>query len=381
MAELSEKPHVIIIDDSKLMRVSIRNVLKDEFNLTEAVDGEQGWTSLCSDPTLQVVITDAQMPGIDGYELIARIRASENATIRAVPIIMITGADDQSARERALQAGATDFITKPFDRTQLLARTRALAKSDQTSRKLVQTSEALAEQGAVDPITGVSSRRFFVERGAQELAFSTRRAQDLSVIALHVDHFAELQKRLGEAHANQLLSWVAKKLKDTVRTEDTLARIDGAAFAVIAAGAGRLEGAVLCDRARKALSAAPFSEGGITTAITTSIGLVCLSFDKLDTIEKFLALADQRAVRAQNEGGNRTVASNAAEKKTPAPNEPIPSIDAALQLLAARNVDRLQPHFITLLRRMLPLFEIADQRLQLGLGDALATIKQRLEKK
>lgn len=380
MAELSEKPHVIIIDDSKLMRVSIRNVLKDEFQLTEAVDGEQGWTSLCSDPTLQVVITDAQMPGIDGYELIARIRASENATIRAVPIIMITGADDQSARERALQAGATDFITKPFDRTQLLARTRALAKSDQTSRKLVQTSEALAEQGAVDPITGVSSRRFFVERGAQELAFSTRRAQDLSVIALHVDHFAELQKRLGKAHANQLLSWVAKKLKDTVRTEDTLARIDGAAFAVIAAGAGRLEGAVLCDRARKALSAAPYSEGGITTAITASIGLVCLSFDKLDTIEKFLALADQRAVRAHSEGGNRTVASNAVEKKTPAPNEPIPGIDAALQLLAARNIDRLQPHFISLLRRMLPLFEAADQRLQLGLGDALATIKQRLKK-
>ena len=380
MTEPSEKPHIIVIDDSKLMRVSIRNVLKEEFHLTEAVDGEQGWAMLCSDPTLQVVITDAQMPGIDGYELIARIRASENATIRSVPIIMITGADDQSARERALQAGATDFITKPFDRTQLLARTRALAKSDQTTRKLVQTSEALAEQGAIDPVTGVSSRRFFIERGAQELAFSTRRNQDLSVIALHVDRFADFQKQHGQAQADQLLLWVAKKLKDTVRTEDTLARIDGATFAIIAAGAGRLEGAVLCDRARKALNATPFSESGVSTPITASIGLVCLSFDKLDNIEKFIALADQRAVRAHSEGGNRTVASNLPEKKIPATIEPAPGIEAALQMVAVRNFDRLQPYFITLLRRLLPLFEAADQRLQLGIGEALATIKKRLEK-
>ena len=380
MLSSAEKPHVIVIDDSKLMRVSIKNVLKDEFHLSEAVDGEQGWAMLCSDPSLQVVITDAQMPGIDGYELIARIRASEHATIRAVPIIMITGADDQSARERALQVGATDFITKPFDKTQLLARTRALAKSDQTTRKLVQTFEALAEQGAVDPVTGISSRRFFVERGAQELAFSTRRNQDLSVIALHVDQFADFQKPERQAQAEQLLLWVAKKLKDTVRTEDTLARIDGASFAIIAAGTGRLEGAVLCDRARKALNAAPFIEGGVSIPITASVGLVCLSFDKLDNIEKFLALANERAARACHEGGNRTVASNAPEKKTPVITEPTPSIEAALQMVATRNVDRLQPHFINMMRRMLPLFEAADQRLQLGLADALATIKKRLER-
>ena len=380
MTEPSEKPHIIIIDDSKLMRVSISNVLKEEFHLTEAVDGEQGWVMLCNDPALQLVITDSQMPGIDGLELIARIRASESATIRSVPIIMITGAEDELARERALQTGATDFITKPFDKPQLLARTRALTKSDQTSRKLVQTSEALAEQGAVDPVTGVSSRRFFVERGAQELAFSTRRNQDLSVIALHVDQFVDFQKQHGQVQVDELLQWVARKLKDIVRTEDTLARMDGASFAIISAGAGRLEGATLCERARRALNAAPFAEGGISTPVSASIGLVCLSFDKPDTIDKFLALADQRAARASSEGGNRAIASNLPEKRASEPVEPEPGIDSALQMVATHNFDRLQPHFITLLRRLLPLFEAADQRLQLGIGNALAIIKNRLEK-
>jgi len=380
MIDSSEKPHIIVIDDSKLMRLSISNVLKEEFHLTEAVDGEQGWAMLCSDPALQLVITDAQMPGIDGLELIARIRASENAAIRSVPIIMITGAEDESARERALQAGATDFITKPFDKPQLLARSRALTKSDQTSRKLVQTSEALAEQGAIDPVTGISSRRFFIERGAQELAFSTRRNQDLSVIALHVDQFADFKNQHGQGLADQLLLWIAKKLKDILRTEDTLARIDGATFAIISAGAGRLEGATLCERARKVISAAPLGESGTSTPVTLSIGLVCLSFDKLDNIEKFLELADQRAVRARSEGGNRAIASNLPDKKISEPVEPVPGIESALQMVAARNIDRLQPHFIALLRRMLPLFEAADQRLQLGIGEAIATIKNRLEK-
>lgn len=380
MTNPSEKPHIIVIDDSKLMRFSISSILKEEFHLTEAVDGEQGWAMLCSDPTLQLVITDSQMPGIDGLELIARIRASEDSSIRSVPIIMITGAEDESARECALQAGATDFITKPFDKTQLLARSRALTKSDQTSRKLVQTSEALAEQGAIDPVTGVSSRRFFVERGAQELAFSARRSQDLSVIVLHVDQFAIFQKQHVQTQTDQLLLWVAKKLKEIVRTEDTLARIDGATFSIISAGAGRLEGATLCERARKALNASPFGQNGISTLITASIGLVCLSFDKLDNIEKLLALADQRAARAHSEGGNRAIASNLPEKKVPEPVEPEPSIEAALQMVATRNFDRLQPYFITLLRRLLPLFDAADLRLQLGIGDALATIRRRLEK-
>lgn len=374
------RPRVIVIDDSKLMRVSIRNVLKDEFTLVEAESGEQGWDLLCADPTLQVVITDAQMPGIDGYELIARIRACDTAQLRSLPIIMITGADDETARERALKAGATDFITKPFDKTQLLARIRAHAKADNTTRQLAQTSETLAEQGAVDALTGISSRRYFIERGTQDLAFSVRRNQDLSVIALHVDRYGDLAKQLGQDAANKLLNWVAKKLKETVRTEDTVARLDGATFAIIAGAAGRMEAAVLCERARKALNSAPWTETGNPIAVTGSLGLVCLSFDKPASIEAFLSLANQRAARAQADGGNRFVAANAPAKKPATVAEPAPGIEAALQMVAARNTEKLQPHFLALLRRLLPLFETANEKLSLGIGEHLAAIKTRLQK-
>lgn len=380
MTTPTTRPRVIVIDDSKLMRVSIRNVLKDEFTLVEAESGERGWDLLCADPTLQVVITDAQMPGIDGYELIARIRACDTAPLRSLPIIMITGADDETARERALKAGATDFITKPFDKTQLLARIRAHANADNTTRKLAQTTETLAEQGAVDALTGISSRRYFIERGTQELAFSVRRNQDLSVVALHVDRYDDLLQQHGQAQADKILGWVAKKLKETVRTEDTVARIEGATFAIIAGAAGRLEAAVLCERARKALNGAPWTDSGQSIVVTGSLGLVCLSYDKPANIEAFLMLANQRAARAGAAGGNRTVAAEAVEKRPAATPEPTPGIEAALQMVAARNTEKLHPHFIALLRRLLPLFEAANDKLNLGIGEHLAAIKSRLQK-
>jgi diguanylate cyclase (GGDEF)-like protein len=381
MTTATERPRIIIIDDSKLMRVSLKNVLKDEFVIVEAENGEQGWELLLRDATLQVVITDAQMPLLDGYELIARVRASQATHLKEIPIIMITGADDQSARERALQTGATDFVTKPFDKTQLLARVRSHAKLDQTSRKLAETAEALAEQGAVDPLTNLSSRRNFIERGAQDLAAARRRNQDLSFIALHVDGFDAVVARHGKDTGDKVQTWVATKLKDMIRAEDTLARLDDARFAIVATGAGRLEGAVLCERARKAVSAAPFTDGAVTVGVTLSLGLACHSFDKPDNAETFLAMADRRAARAQHEGGNKIIASDAAEKKAAPVVELAPNVDSALQLLASKNLDRLKPHFLTLMRRVLPLFEAAESHLKLGIGDAIATIKTRLEKK
>lgn len=367
-----DKPRIIVIDDSKLMRVSLKNCLKEEFDIVEAENGEIGWAALISDPTLQVVITDAQMPVLDGYQLISRIRESDLAHVKQIPVIMITGADDETARERALNTGATDFVTKPFDKTQLLARTRSHAKFDQTARKL-------AAEGAIDPITHVNSRRYFNERGTQDLAFSKRRNQDCSVIALRVDRFDAIRNNHGEVIANDLLLWVAKKIKDTIRTEDTLARIDGATFAVIATGAGRLEGAVLCERARKAVFAAPFKHASGAIPATLSLGLVCYGHDRPENIEQFLAIAERRAARAQADGGNRMIAADAPEKKTDnVVVELIPNVDSALQMITAKNSDRLKPHLVALLRRVLPLFETADAQLKLGLGDALATIKQRL---
>ena len=121
------------------------------------------------------------MPHLDGYDLIARIRAHDDPRFQHIPVNMVTAADDEAARQRALELGATDCITKPFDKAQLLARVRAQARMDQTSRDLAETSEALIKHATDDALTGVRSRRYFLRRGEQDLAFASRHQQDLSV--------------------------------------------------------------------------------------------------------------------------------------------------------------------------------------------------------
>ena len=94
----AEKPRVLVVDDSRLMRKAIHKFIQGEFEATEAEDGEKGWEMLVGDDQIQVVIADVLMPRLDGYALICRIRAADEARIRDVPVIVITGAEDDETR-------------------------------------------------------------------------------------------------------------------------------------------------------------------------------------------------------------------------------------------------------------------------------------------
>ena len=114
------RPQVLVVDDSRVIRKAIDRVLGQEFDLVEAEDGEAGWEVLAKDARTQVVISDIQMPRLDGYGMICRIRAADDPRLRTLPIIVITSAEDDTTKERAYACGANDFILKPIDSHQLL---------------------------------------------------------------------------------------------------------------------------------------------------------------------------------------------------------------------------------------------------------------------
>ena len=110
--EPAAHPRVLIVDDSRMVRASITRLIRDAYEVREEGDGEAGWQTLLLDPTLQVVISDLSMPKLDGYGLLERIRASKISRIQSIPVIMISGDEDDAARAKAKDLGATDFITK-----------------------------------------------------------------------------------------------------------------------------------------------------------------------------------------------------------------------------------------------------------------------------
>lgn len=376
---VTDKVRVLVADDSRVIRKAINKILSNEFELIEVEDGETAWEHLLKDDSIEVLVSDIEMPKLDGYSLICRVRAAETERVRNVPIIVITGADDELTRERAFACGATDFIIKPIDGVQLLARTRAHAKLDQTTRRLGETATALEEQTAVDPLTQLHSRRYFIQRGVQDLAYAKRHNSDLSVIRIDIDNFRTIYKQHGDQVSDQILVWLAKILTATCRTEDTVARIGGGEFAIIAPSSGRMEAAVLCERVRTAVAAEPFKHANLSIALTTSLGLSTLGRDPGESIEELLGLAEQRMTLAKAAGGNRLGVSY--QEEAPKPEEAVieqPDLETALMMLGANEGGKLVPFLPDLIGRCMPLLEFCNKKLDLGLGFAIESLKDKL---
>lgn len=153
----SNKARILVVDDSRVMRKAIERILDKEFDLIEAGDGEAGWDALNSNPDIDVVISDVQMPILDGYGMICRIRAADDKRVSDVPIVVITSADDETTKERAYACGANDFVIKPIDSNQLLTALRG-----HTGSKL---AAAATDKSGIDPLTLVSNRDAFVQTG------------------------------------------------------------------------------------------------------------------------------------------------------------------------------------------------------------------------
>lgn len=374
-----DKPVVLVIDDSRVIRRAIEKILSGEFTLIEAEDGEAGWQCLANDPQVQVVISDVEMPKLDGYSLICRIRASDERRLRDLPVIVITGAQDDQTRERAFACGATDFIVKPIDGVQLRARARAHARLDQTARKLNETAKSLEEQTAVDPLTELHSRRYLLQRAAQDLAYAKRHGQDLALLRIDFDNFRDVYRRYGDDGCDRMFIWLARHLRANTRTEDTPARIRGGEFAILAPSCDRQEAAALAERLRRAVAEVPFDLDGTRVALTLSLGLATLNGDRVDTVDDLMARAEQRLTLAKAAGGNQL--GLGYEEEVPAPEEAVfeqPDLETALTLISAGDGGKLLPYLPDLLARVLPLIELCDHQLELDLALTLNTLKERL---
>jgi CheY-like chemotaxis protein len=154
------RPTVLIVDDSRLMRVAIKKILKDEFELIEAVDGEDAWSRLMEDPAIACIFSDLSMPNLDGYGLLARVRGSDDAHVRALPFIVITGKEGDlgGLLEEVRGHGATDLVGKPFKSDEIIARTRSLLAVDTTPAVVMAAVAETQEAPEASPRGGGADR-------------------------------------------------------------------------------------------------------------------------------------------------------------------------------------------------------------------------------
>lgn len=393
---------VLVVDDSAVIRQAISKMLRADFDVVVANDGEAGWEELAKDREVAVLITDIEMPRLDGYAFICRVRASDEARIRDLPVIVITGADDEETRTRAYACGATDFITKPLNLVQLQACIQAYMRFEQP----------LAEGGDdLDSVSGLPGRRALLARGAELWASHDRRPLALLMVAL--DRVRVLYREYGDERMDEFVRHAVAVIRAAMPTGSYIARLGGAEFGIILGPTTATEALAAGQHIVAALAAQP--AGGVT--LTASVG-VSVSDDATSGWESLQTMAADRLKRAVASGGNQATASalsdtiGGAEELVldavalPPDAEPdrlgeeaelvaealssvdaytppeamatrsLISLDRALWLLADGRADLVEPHLDPLLNDMIPLLEFLDGRRRLGLRTAIESIRR-----
>ncbi|MCH8543259.1 MAG: response regulator [Alcanivorax sp.] len=362
------KPRLIIVDDSRVMRTAVKKMLGDRFDVVVAEDGQKGWDAIRADQSIQVVFTDLSMPEMDGYELLQRIRTCDDPGVAGLPVIIVTGAEnDDAARERALALGATDFISKPFNTTDLTARATAHANY-QRARK------TLEERTTIDTLTGLGNAAFYAARLKQDLAFAARHQHALSVVRLEVDHFNKLFIRAGKEAADHLLVEVARLVARLIRKEDTAARTGVAQFSVTLPTADGAGARVFAERLCRQVREAGISHGGRRLPVTVSVGVLTPGThpgQTTRTVQEEAGTVLQAAVAA---GGDRVMTDSdlrkAARETLPSSPEkpakgaygsPPISVEQALAMLKAGRDKEVAAHAAALREQLAPLLTLLER--------------------
>lgn len=280
---------VLVVDDSAVIRQAISKMLKVDFDVAVAGDGEAGWEVLTQAPDVGVLITDIEMPRLDGYAFICRVRASDEPRIRDLPIIVITGADDDETKARAFACGATDFITKPLNLSQLQACTQAYMRFEQPVPEDVAAHD------------GFLGRRAFYDHG-DTLWRGASREHPLTLLLATLDRVRILYREYGDERMEGVVRHVGAVLRDEAGAEvAALARLGGTEFGILASGVSKGRALALGQKLVGAFANRPAPDG---KTLSISMG-VASSEEGANTFEGLRQIAEERLKRAVALGGNR----------------------------------------------------------------------------
>ncbi len=353
------------------MRLAMRKILGKEYDVIEAENGEDAWTLLINDNTIQILFTDLSMPYLDGYGLLDRMRASKDPHIQNMPVIIITGKeDDDEAKQQALDHGASDFISKPFESIQLLARAKAHVSFQQTSRKLTSTQEKLERQAAIDEVTGLAGQRYFCKAAEENLAYASRHGGQYILVRMDLDNFDHLFIKNGKKAADAILKAIGTQLLDLVRKEDMLARVGLAKFSMLLRDTQMSQAKKLVKRITNEVSNLRFKlNGDAAIKISLSFGIYEPNISKESTLSLQLVETEEYLQQATKKEGNHYVAYSAiAEASIEQTN-----LETALNHIKHKETALLENQIQGLTNRLFPLLDFIARHFG---SEAVALVKK-----
>ncbi|OGW49900.1 MAG: hypothetical protein A2Z50_05055 [Nitrospirae bacterium RBG_19FT_COMBO_42_15] len=308
---------LLIVDDSKSVRDAVQKALIDIGLFTNLFYAENGIKALdiLFKNQVDFIITDVIMPGVDGFKLVSTIKNQEK--YRNTPVIMLTGQKDSIDKIKGLELGASDYVTKPFDPGELIARVKVLIKMQELQEELTQKNlflkslnQKLEKIAITDELTGMFNRRYFFSRLVAEFERCKRFSQNLACVMIDIDHFKKINDTRGHQVGDIVLKKVGQIISESQRSYDIFARIGGEEFVGSLSNVDQKGALEFAERLRKKIESYNFlEEVGETLKATISIGIGVYPHNNIavENIDDIIKIADDALYKAKNSGRNMTV--------------------------------------------------------------------------
>jgi diguanylate cyclase (GGDEF)-like protein len=308
---------IVIVDDMPDNLRLLTGILKERgYKVRPAPSGTRAMATIHKEPPA-LILLDIMMPDMDGYEVCRQLKAEERTA--DIPIIFLSALNEVFDKVKAFKAGGIDFITKPFQVEEVLARVRAhltiraqqaalALKNEELERKntlITEQAKKLARLATTDHLTGLSNRRAFQEKICCEIRRFQRNQRPFAMIMVDIDHFKRVNDTHGHDFGDKVLTAVGKGLEKMLRAQDIVARWGGEEFIALLPETD-LDGARhVAEKIRMEIAGERHFFGGISASVTATLGVAL--FDGSNPMEGCIKMADNALYEGKRLGRNRVV--------------------------------------------------------------------------
>lgn len=296
---------ILVIDDSNSVRQQVLDTLHstDLFSgCFEAGNGLEGLKILLNEK-IDLVLCDVEMPGMDGFKFLAMVNAREE--LQDIPILLLTSHEAMETKVKALEQGASDYLTKPFSPEELLARVKVHLKIKALQDDLKANNQLLQKLAQTDPLTELDNRRHMMDTLEAEFDRSSRVGSPFALLMVDLDHFKRVNDTYGHQLGDKVLQSVAWEIKGTLRQYDSAARFGGEEFALLLPETALKGATLVAERLRHLISSIEFAGPLSGLRISVSIGVATIPHEKIQSIKDLIRLADDALYEAKRNGRNR----------------------------------------------------------------------------
>ncbi len=298
------KRNILVVDDDvdNLNLVS-KTLEATGYSVETSSSGETGLKKLAQ-KTPDLILLDIRMPGMSGFDLLKSLRKQSSY----VSVIFLTAKNDSLDVINGLDAGADDYICKPFNPMELLARIRAQLRIKDLNDQLRQANGKLKDLVDIDDLTGLFNMRSIYQKLDYELDRAKRYKTSIAVVMLDMDHFKSVNDNHDHLFGSFVLSEVGKIIKENIRSVDFAARYGGDEFLIVLNHTDSEGAEIFGERLRETIEKYLFKNGPDEINLTSSIGLAYIeNGDSTEDARSFVRIADKALYMAKNEGRNRVV--------------------------------------------------------------------------